>query len=74
MSKQVGEILRNARLYEGLSQQELADDLGLSQQVISRMEKGEHDPRLLTLVKMQSALGGDVIADVILQVEREVGL
>ena len=37
-----GQIIRDARIAKGLTQTELADELGVSQSTIARWEKGEY--------------------------------
>jgi len=69
----VGTILRNARLWEGLSQKELADEAGITQQAVSQYERGQRMPVIDSLVRIGSVLGNQVIVDVIRQVQREVG-
>lgn len=50
--------LRRARL---LTQGELAEKAGLSDQNISRLETGNHEPRMRTLRALMAALGVDRI-------------
>jgi len=45
-----------ARLAAGLSQKELAADLGTSQAAIARLEAGAYRPRIETLLKLANAL------------------
>jgi len=44
----------------GLTQGELAKRIGISQQIISRIEKGYNDMRLLTLEKIAQGLNKKV--------------
>lgn len=53
----IGEEVRRLRLERGLSQQELAERIGLSQSVIARLEAGGVEPRLSTLDRVAEALG-----------------
>ncbi len=46
-----------ARLEKGLTQAELAEQLGTTQSAISRMEAGEFNPRVDTLIKLAEVLG-----------------
>lgn len=46
-----------ARKKKGLSQKEVADRAGVTQQVVSRIENKEHSPNLRNLVKVTNALG-----------------
>lgn len=55
-----GEIIREARLRAGLSQQALADRLGTSQSVIARWEKGHRSPTVETMLRAVRACGLDV--------------
>lgn len=45
------------RVYKGLSQQELADRIGVKQPTVANMEKPGTKPQLKTLKKVASALG-----------------
>lgn len=53
----IGREIRRVRKEEGLSQQELAQKAGISQQLISRIEKGKENISLITLKKISKALG-----------------
>jgi len=59
-----GGLLRNRlrlwRVESGLTQDEVADLSGLSKAYISRMERGEREPRPLTKVKIARRLGVQV--------------
>jgi transcriptional regulator with XRE-family HTH domain len=59
-----GGLLRNRlrlwRVASGLTQDEVADLSGLSKAYISRMERGEREPRPLTKVKIARRLGVQV--------------
>ena len=59
---QIGEEVRRLRTERGLSQQELAKRMGLSQSVVARLEAGGVEPRLSTLDRVASAL--DVELDI----------
>jgi DNA-binding XRE family transcriptional regulator len=54
--KDVGQKIRQARKAEGLSQKALAERIGISQQLISRIEKGRENLSLVTLKKVVSSL------------------
>lgn len=60
LCKMVGKQIRDIRKKQGLSQKELAQKLGISQQVISRIEKGGENISLLTLKIISNALGKKV--------------
>jgi transcriptional regulator with XRE-family HTH domain len=49
--------LCEARLAAGLTQQELADRLGVAQTVIARWESGTREPRVYAAVRVSEALG-----------------
>lgn len=49
--------IRAARLAAGMTQQQLADALGISQVSVTRWETGEHEPRVSTLKRIASVLG-----------------
>jgi transcriptional regulator with XRE-family HTH domain len=55
------EVLRDARLRQPLTQQELADKLGLRQRQISDLERARTDPRLSTVQNVARALDLDVV-------------
>ncbi|BDB30631.1 transcriptional regulator [Cupriavidus sp. TA19] len=52
----IGSNLRNARLFHGLSQQELGDNIGCSKQFLSRLESGVDLPSLSLVTKFCEAL------------------
>lgn len=49
--------LQNARKAAGLSQEQLASQAGLSRMTVQRIESGQIDPRLSTLLEMGRVLG-----------------
>mgnify|MGYP001443781527 CR=1 FL=1 len=51
----------NARNTAGYSQKQLEKLTGVKQPVISRMEKGETDPRLSTIMKILEPLGKTLV-------------
>lgn len=53
------------RLDEGLSQAELAAKAGMQQSVISRIENGESEPRIETVIKIAKALNRKVKIDLV---------
>ena len=56
----IGVLLRELRLKEGLTQEELAQKLQTKKSVISRMENHAEDVRLSTLEKVAEAFGKKV--------------
>jgi DNA-binding XRE family transcriptional regulator len=61
--KEMGELIRNRRKQLGLSQKDIAEKMGISQQLISRFEKGKENVSLLTLKGISEALGADLMID-----------
>ncbi|OGX27944.1 MAG: hypothetical protein A3D10_00115 [Omnitrophica WOR_2 bacterium RIFCSPHIGHO2_02_FULL_48_11] len=59
----IAEKVKLCRRSLGLTQGELAEKIGISQQIISRVEKGRNDIRLLTLEKIFNFLGEQIIID-----------
>lgn len=53
----IGETLKQLRLARGLTQQELAEKVGTTQQSIARWEKDAAQPRAESLAKLSAALG-----------------
>lgn len=54
---ELGEEVRRLRTDRGLSQQELADRMGVAQSVVARIEAGGVEPRLSKLDRVARALG-----------------
>jgi len=54
--------LSELRALRGMSQQELADQLGLSQSAVSKLERRE-DPSFHALVSFVAALGGQLFVE-----------
>ena len=50
-------LIRAARARTALTQQQLAERAGVTQQAISAYETGRQDPRLETLIKLLAAAG-----------------
>jgi transcriptional regulator with XRE-family HTH domain len=57
MRKLVGRNVRRLRLAKGLSQVELADASGFSQQYISMLESGQRSPTVVSVHMLAQALG-----------------
>ena len=62
-AKQIGAIIRRTRRNAGLTQTDLGQRIGLRQATISRLEKGEDETKLSTLLDALSALGLEIIID-----------
>jgi HTH-type transcriptional regulator/antitoxin HipB len=62
-AKQIGAIVRRTRRHIGMTQTALAERIGLRQATISRLEKGEDDTKLSTLLDALTALGLEIIID-----------
>ena len=60
-SHRLAERVRNLRESRGVSQQDLAERMGTTQSVISRLESGGGKPSLTTLERVGSALGADLV-------------
>ena len=56
MRKLVGRNVRKARQKAGLTQEQLADISGYSQQYISGLEQGLRNPTVITVFEIASAL------------------
>lgn len=57
MRKLVGRNVKRLRLAQELTQEQLAEASGLSQQYISGLEKGLRNPTVVTLFELATALG-----------------
>ncbi len=53
----IAEAVKHWRAFRGLSQRDLAERADVGQVLIARLELGQTDPRLSTLVKLTDALG-----------------
>lgn len=56
-------LLRTARVCAGISQRELARRAGISQSVVSRIEKGLTSPTVETLLRLLYSAGFEVVAE-----------
>lgn len=52
-----GEILRDARKASGITQQQLAEQIGKKREYIALIEKGRTDMQLSTFIQITEALG-----------------
>ncbi len=57
LSDRFPQVLKEARLQKGISQEELADLAGLHRTYISQIERGLKSPSLRSLGKIADALG-----------------
>ena len=51
------EILKNARVSAGITQQQLADKIGKKREYVAMLEKGETDMQLSTFIMISEAVG-----------------
>ena len=56
MKEIISQKITNARALKGFSQQELADMIGVSKQMISKYERGESIPTSSNLLKLGKSL------------------
>ena len=49
--------MRRVRLAKGLTQEQLSDVSGFSQQYLSDLERGRRNPTVITLLELAQALG-----------------
>ncbi|MDO6353975.1 helix-turn-helix transcriptional regulator [Caloramator sp. CAR-1] len=54
------EKIKELRLQKGLSQRALASKAGISQSMLSDIEKGKVNPTVKVLIKISNALGVDI--------------
>ena len=57
MRKLVGDNCARIRKQRGLTQEELAELCGLSQQYLSDLERGKRNPTIVTIYEISQALG-----------------
>lgn len=57
VTAEIAQRLRTARTQRRLTQQALAEQLGMSREAISRYESGERDIHIATLIDLSRALG-----------------
>jgi transcriptional regulator with XRE-family HTH domain len=57
MRRLVGANLKRIRQEKGITQEQLADVSGFSQQYISGLEQGRRNPTIVTLYELANALG-----------------
>lgn len=61
-TREIGERLRRARQKAGLTQAALAEAAGVTDETISRVERGAYEPALSTLMAIVTALDVDLSA------------
>lgn len=54
--RQFGEALRRARLAAGLTQEQVGDRCHMDLTAVSRLERGQRNPRLDTIVRLAHAV------------------
>lgn len=57
MRKLIGDNVKRARIAAGMTQEELAERSGFSQQYISGVECGRRNPTIVTIYELAQALG-----------------
>jgi transcriptional regulator with XRE-family HTH domain len=57
MRKLVGRNVKRIRQEKGLTQEQLAERSGFSQQYISGLEQGQRNPTIVSLYELATALG-----------------
>jgi len=62
MRKLVGRNFERLRRQQGLTQEQVADRSGFSQQYISGLERGQRNPTVVTLYELAQALGVSHVA------------
>jgi transcriptional regulator with XRE-family HTH domain len=62
MRKLVGRNVARLRLEKGLTQEQLAEESGFTQQYLSDLERGRRNPTVVTLYHLASALGVEAAA------------
>jgi transcriptional regulator with XRE-family HTH domain len=60
LAKAFGETVRRLRADRGLTQPQLADEAGLSEEWVRRIERGSASPSFETIEALAAALGADL--------------
>jgi len=60
----LGQLVRDRRLEQGLSQSELAARAGMTQPALSRLEAGGTVPTIPVLDRLAAALGGELVVTI----------
>ena len=58
----IGNLIRDARKHRGLTQAELAQQLGTSQSAVNRIEKGHQNLSLEMIARIGEALDSEIVA------------
>jgi transcriptional regulator with XRE-family HTH domain len=58
--KRIGEKLQAARKLKGLTQEQVADKVGLSRTYYAQIERGERNPSTTVITAIISAIGVDI--------------
>lgn len=64
LARLVAAELVGYRADHGLSQRDLAGRIGCSQPYVAKLESGEHNPEIRTLVSLSRALGIEFVIDI----------
>lgn len=67
--------IRDARLYHGMSQREIARNVGISSAAMSAIERGEHIPNVVTAILIARELkttAEKLWSDAVAELEREL--
>ena len=68
--KVLGQILKSTRSQKGLTQDQAGNRVGITQAMVSRIERGESNARIDTLFRLMSALELEVAVK---PIEKETG-
>ena len=60
--RQLASLVKSARERAGLTQAKLAEDAGITDETVSRLERGAYEPSLATILAIARALGTTVEA------------
>ena len=63
MDKPIGEQIKAARVERGMSQAVLAEELGMHESQVSRLENGKTNPTIRTLRRVAEVLGYKLIVE-----------
>ncbi len=63
MNEPIGKQIRAARLKRGISQAVLAEELGMHESQVSRLENGKTNPTIRTLRRVAGVLGCELVVE-----------